>query len=388
MHLGVVSSFPPDLSGIGQYGWHVTHGLAQLPNIRAVTVLAPHARAATLPPAPLPTHVQVQRIWRANDLATTPRLWQAIQAARPDVVWFNLGFTVFGQSRVVNFLGLTAPLLMRPLGCPVVVTLHEVFEAAPPHSVGASNGRLTAWGARTATQLVLQADAVCVTLQRYAQLLAGRYGAKHVQHVPHGIFTTPEFLPFPSEASPYTLLVFATFAPYKGLQVLLQAMQHVQAACPQATLLIAGSDHPRFPGHLAEVRAQAGALPGVQWLGALPEPQLRAAFAQARVVVLPYTATTGASSVLHRAAGGGRPVVASDLPDLRAVVEEENLHVNFVPPADPQALAAALLALLHDPARQTAQAQHNLAQMQAMTLERTCARYMEIFAQLLQRKQR
>lgn len=40
------------------------------------------------------------------------------------------------------------------------------------------------------------------------------------------------------------------------------------------------------------------------------------------VVVPPYTATTGASSVLRRSAALGRPVVASDLPDLRADAEE------------------------------------------------------------------
>jgi glycosyltransferase involved in cell wall biosynthesis len=96
--------------------------------------------------------------------------------------------------------------------------------------------------------------------------------------------------------------------------------------------------------------------------------------------VLPYSATTGASSVLHRAAAVGRPVLASDLPDLRAAAEDEGLLAGYVPPNDPPALAAALEALLADRPRQAAWAQHNLERMRGMTLAQTCARYLELFA--------
>jgi phosphatidylinositol alpha-mannosyltransferase len=96
-------------------------------------------------------------------------------------------------------------------------------------------------------------------------------------------------------------------------------------------------------------------------------------------VALPYTATTGASSVLHRAAAYGRPVVTSDLPDTRAVTEEEGLMVDYVPPADPDALAQALIRLLGDPERRAALARHNLSVMRAMSPERICARYADLF---------
>jgi len=83
--------------------------------------------------------------------------------------------------------------------------------------------------------------------------------------------------------------------------------------------------------------------------------------------------------VLHRAAAVGRPVLASDLPDLRAAAEEEGLLAGYVPPGDPQALAHALEALLADRPRQAAWAQHNLEMMRSMTLDQTCARYLELF---------
>jgi glycosyltransferase involved in cell wall biosynthesis len=111
-------------------------------------------------------------------------------------------------------------------------------------------------------------------------------------------------------------------------------------------------------------------------------------FARARIVVLPYTATTGASSVLHRAAAYGRPVVASDLPDIRAVTDEEGLQVVYTPPADPAALAEALARLLSDPAEQLRLAHHNLQKMEAMSLDHTCARYVEVFDRLLKQRPR
>jgi glycosyltransferase involved in cell wall biosynthesis len=97
------------------------------------------------------------------------------------------------------------------------------------------------------------------------------------------------------------------------------------------------------------------------------------------VVALPYLATTGASSVLYRAAAYGRPVIASDLTDLRAATDEEQLTLDYVPPANPEALAGALEAMLADPRRQAALAERNLAAMGRMTLEHTCARYLDLF---------
>jgi glycosyltransferase involved in cell wall biosynthesis len=191
----------------------------------------------------------------------------------------------------------------------------------------------------------------------------------------------------PPGAPPEDILFFGFAAPFKGLGVLLEAFELLRARRPQATLTIAGTDHARFPGYLstltASVKARNGHGPkGIRWLGAQPEAQVRAIFARARVVVLPYTATTGASSVLYRAAGAGRPVIASALPDLRAAAEEQNLRIDFVPPADPIALASGLEVLLANPQCQARNVEHNLRAMRELTLERTCARYVDVFRQL------
>lgn len=379
MRLSIVSPFPPEISGIGQYGWNVAHGLARTGRFEAITVLTGSRDQADLDQVTRVDGITTRCVWRRDDVATVGRLAAAIRRERPDLVWFNLGFTVFGSSRVTNFAGLATPMLTRQTGLPTVVTLHEIFEASPPRALGAVNGHVTTWGARAATRCLLRADVVCVTLQRYQQELQKRYGADNVWHVPHGSFAAPEFLPLPAASTPPTFLIFATFAPYKGLPILLEAFERLKRVDPRLELIIAGSDHPRFPGYLAERRAAVNGARGLHWLGQQTEAQLREVFARASVVVLPYTATTGASSVLHRAAAYGRPVVASDLPDIRAVADEEGLQLVYAPPANPTALAEALAQLLANPAERQRLAQHNLRKMRRMSLDHTCARYVGVF---------
>jgi glycosyltransferase involved in cell wall biosynthesis len=387
MHLCVVSPFPPELTGVGQYGWNVVRGLAGRDGFSAITVLAQHPGESGLVDAALPVgQVRVRRVWAPDDHVSAAQLARRVREERPDVAWFNLGYTVFGASRTVNFLGLLAPFVARRLGVPTVVTLHQVFEVTPPRSVGAKNGYLTTLGARVATRLLLRAGTVCVTLGRYKAALQAHYGADNVHHIPHGAYVAPEALPYPS-APAEDILFFGSLAPFKGLDTLLEAFERLRSRRPLATLTIAGSVHPRFPGYQDELRQRVQArdgsgLDGVRWLGALPESELRGLFARARVVALPYLASTGASSVLYRAVTYGRPVVASDLVDLRMATDEDGLRIDYVPPADPAALAAALEQLLADPARQAAHARHNLHAMRGMTLDHTCARYLRLFEQV------
>jgi glycosyltransferase involved in cell wall biosynthesis len=379
MKLCIISPFPPALSGVGQYGWHITRGLAATGRFESLTVLADHGPTDDARPADT---VTVKRVWRRDDPTSALRLLRAVLAERPDVLWFNAGLTMFGRTRAANFLGLLVPTLARQWRVPALVTLHELVETTRLTSLGTPNGAFTQWGARLATRGLLQAEAVVVTLRRYADLLRESYGARHVQHLPLGAFTPVAPLPRPAAAPPLDTLCFTSLAPHRGLPVLLDAFDSVRAALPAATLTIAGGDHPRYPGYTAQLRAARNGQAGLHWLGAQSEHELLTAFARARVVALPYLATTGASSVLYRAAAVARPVIVSDLPDTRAAAEEAGLRVTFTPPGDSAALADALRALLTDPAQQAMLAEYNLRAMSAATLARTCERYVELLTRL------
>ena len=394
MKLCVVSPYPPELNGIGEYAWSVVHGLAETGRFSRITVLSqkPDAKAPMPLTAMHPNGLRhpvigTRHPWSRDEPLAAARLARAIHAEQPNAIWLNLDFTMFGASRPANFFGLLAPLVARRSGRPLVVTLHQILEATPPRSIGAKNGAVTHLGLRTATHLLLRADAVCVTLRSYERTLRAHYGARNVHHIPLGAYGSLEYLPYPGGDVPDDILFFGFAAPFKGLNTLLDAYTLLQRRRPHVSLTIAGTDHKRFPGYLAELQAAMRARNGtgparVRWLGPQTEGQLRDVFARARVVVLPYAATTGTSSVLHRAASVGRPVLASDLPDLRAAAEEEGLLAGYVPPNNPRALADALQALLADRPRQADWAQHNLEMMRSMTLDQTCARYLELFARL------
>jgi glycosyltransferase involved in cell wall biosynthesis len=270
-------------------------------------------------------------------------------------------------------------MLIHLAGQPSVVTLHEMVEQADLRALEAPGGPLAGWGARLLTFLTTRTDVACVTLRCYADWLKGRVprlGAA-VAHIPLGAYDPPEMLP---ESGEKELLIFATFTPYKGLELLLDAFCELRTRHPSLRLTVAGAEHPRFPGYVDGVRHALGNHPAIRWLGYVPEPALRDVFSRAAMVVLPYTAATGSSSVLHRAAAWGRPVVLSDLPEMRAVIKEENMRAQLFASGDRNSLIAAVERLLVDAALRTAQAHHNYQVTMRMTLEDTSRAYLRAFA--------
>ncbi len=381
MKLAIVSPFYPEISGVGQYGLRLAEGLARTGRFADIRIFG-NARpgAATMEQG---AGFTIERVWQRNDLGAAPAIRRALYRWRPDLIWFNVGLSIFGSSRIANFFGLATPLIMKSGGWPTVVTLHEVFEATNLNAIGAVNGRLTQWGATIASRMILRADRVCLTLKPYLQLIGQRYGARNLILMPLGAFDPPHFTPLPAEKK---ILGFALLAPYKGLQSLIETYRELQAADPALKLTIAGSDHPRFPGYFAAAKAANSDVPGVEWLPDVPEAQLPALFESAWAVALPYAATTGASSVSHRAAAHGRPIVAYNLPDLRAVSTEENLRIEFVAAGDQAAFRERLRRLLNDPAECERIGRANVTAMQSHTLEVTCRRYIEVFEAALQQR--
>ncbi len=379
MHLVIVTPFPPRVTGIGQYGYHLSRALARSGAFRRITLLteqAPHR-----PPRERWEGLTVERLWRRDGVAVGGQIALRLRRLRPDLVWYNLGASVFGRTPQANLSGLLSPLLGRLAGLVSVVTLHEIAELADLRALDVPGGPLVRLGARLLTRLTTRADVVCVTLRRHADWLAARYPDLPVVHIPHGTFDTPRWL---AETEGPELLIFATFAPFKGLELLLTAFRQLRLRHPRLRLTVAGAEHPRFPGYLRRVRRAFGDLPGVRWLGYVPEADLRHLFARATLVVLPYTAATGASSVLYRAATWGRAFVVSDLPELRATVEEAGLQAAFFRCGDRESLVATLDALLAAPELRTAQARHNYRVVAAhLTVEATCRAYLGAFRRAL-----
>lgn len=131
----------------------------------------------------------------------------------------------------------------------------------------------------------------------------------------------------------------------RGHLTLLEAFARVRAQIPAARLLIAGKGERR-----AEILRRAEAL-GLGRAVVLPgfwEGDLRDVFRQLRVFVLQSAGSEGTGRALLEAMACGLPCVVTASDGLDEIVGGGDAGV-VVPPADPDALAEAVLRLLRDP---------------------------------------
>ncbi len=375
IHLAIVTPFPPSATSIGQYGYYISRALALAGVFEQITVLT--EIGPNTQPVQFLRGIRVERLWRRNYPNASWKIAARLHQLKPDLVWYNLGASMFGNSLLASVFGLFSPALSRIAGLPSVVTIHEIADCADLRTLGVPGGRLAILGARLIRFLMTRTDVVCVTLRQHLKWLAERYPNIRLMHIPHGVFDSPELLESFDEPN---LLMFAHLAPFKGLELLLRVFRTLHLRYPALRLTVAGAEHPRFPGYVKRIRDAFGEHPAVQWLGYVPEVELRNIFARATIIVVPRLATTGSSSVLYRAAGWGRPIVGSDLSELRALVEEEGLWIEFCPCNDAVGLAASIERLLTNPARRRAQAHHNYRiVLRRLTLSHTCQAYIHAF---------
>ncbi len=374
MHLTIVTPYPPHITGIGQYGYHVSRILAQSGSFSRITILtgASSEPYRAGPPGP----IQVQPVWLPDRCDAGLRIKSFLEKNRPDLVWFNLGASAFGRSPLANLSGFLSPHWVHRSGLPTVVMLHELPELSDLKALKAPGGPLAIYGATLLTRLAYRADVVCLTLQRYVEWFSHHIPHLPCVHIPIGAYHQPELLEGSGQPE---LLFFTTLAPYKGLELLLEAYASLQADIPDLRLNIAGAEHARFPGYARKLRQSYQGLTGVRWMGQVPEGRVRELFRRSQIVVLPYQASTGSSSVLFQSAMWGRPVVASDLPETRAVAEENGLQVSFFKSGEVADLARSLKEQITRPDCRRDQVMHNLAVVQRKRPEETCRAFLNAF---------
>ena len=385
MHLAIISPYPPTITGIGQYGYHASRLLADCGEFSKITVLHGPAGAPGegVDTARSPTPLAVQAGWRPGQWDTGGQIAARLRTLNPDMVWFNLGVSIFGKSPLGNLSGFLSVAWAHAIGLPTVVTLHELPELADLRALKAPGGAFSLHGARLLAWLATRADVVCLTMQRYVEWLTARRPGPRYLHIPTAAYHPPLRLPEPATPE---LLFFSTFAPFKGLETLLEAFGILRGEYPALRLTVAGARHMRFPDYPQQIRAAYAGLPGVNWLGQVAESEIRGLFQRAGVVVLPYLASTGSSSVLMQAAAWGRSMVVSDLDEIRSVVSDNGLDVTFFRRGQAAALAEALKAQLDSGAQRRSQVEHNLAALSRRGPEAMCQAYLQAFNLALEAK--
>jgi glycosyltransferase involved in cell wall biosynthesis len=338
-----------------------------------VTVLTGHNGVSQVE---VPQPIGIEHGWEPDRWRIGRAIPEALARIQPDLVWFNLGVSAFGREPLANLSGFLSILGVKRQRLPSVVTLHELPELADLRALRAPGGVLARYGGRLLTDIATRGDVTCLTTRHYADWLTKRRVNASLVHIPLGAYGRPD--PLPENDSP-ELLLFTTLAPFKGVELLLQAFQTLKKTHPNLRLTIAGAEHARFPGYIDQVWKTHCHVDGVRWLGQVPESEIRGLFRRAQLVILPYLASTGSSSVLWQAARYGRSLVVSDLDDIRSTVNEAGLNVAFFKRGEADSLAQAIHAMLLFPECRRAQIQNNLVAARRHRPQNTCRAYLRAF---------
>lgn len=218
-------------------------------------------------------------------------------------------------------------LLLLTRGFPLALTIHD-----PTRHPGART--LVGVHARTRGAWIGRASELIVHGDRLKAALVAAEGVQRITVIPHGTTVLPAPVVVPKEPA---VLLFGRLEPYKGIDVLVAAMNIVWQVRPDVRLIVAGAGP-----EARRVRRN----PKIELCdGYVPEADLDRLFLRASLAVLPYSEASQSGAGLE-ALRRGIPIVVSDVGGLPDLVHDPTL---VVPPRDPPALASALLRHLgHD----------------------------------------
>jgi phosphatidylinositol alpha-1,6-mannosyltransferase len=133
--------------------------------------------------------------------------------------------------------------------------------------------------------------------------------------------------------------------PYKGVDVLIAAWPRVLAAAPDARLRIIGSG--RQGPALRQQAERLGVTGSMEFGPRVSRTELRDLIDASSCVAVP-SRSEGLCRLVLEVMARGRPVVATDQGAMAELVSDGETGW-LVPPGDPDALAARLIATLTDP---------------------------------------
>jgi glycosyltransferase involved in cell wall biosynthesis len=392
MRIAFVSTFPPGKGSLNEYAFHFVNHLRQKPEVSEVIILADELPEGVSYPADDTTAglapLRIRPCWHFGAWNNMLRIRQAVKAAQPDVVLFNLQFATFGDRRIVGALGLMSPWLARTTGALTAVLLHNIMETVDLGKAGFGGNpiveRVTRLAGTLFTRMLLKSDLVAVTIPKYVDILLHKYGAEHVVLAPHGAF---EEIPEPSYKlpdGPLQIMTFGKFGSYKRVEALIEAFALLQAEHTQPLeLVIAGTDNPNMPGYLAGVQQQYAHVKNVRFTGYVAEADVARIFQEAAVVAFPYNSTTGSSGVLHQAGSYGKAVVLPRLGDLAELVTEEGYTGEYFEPDNPRSMADAIGRFITDPEHRQKVGSQNFMAASGLPMSQVVDWYLLHFERLL-----
>jgi glycosyltransferase involved in cell wall biosynthesis len=240
-------------------------------------------------------------------------------------------------SNTTLWLNFAAPF-WRPI--PMLTTIHDL--ALHPGDIETSV--LPRW---STDLIVRQSDHVVVHGEGLRRIAVDRYSKSpdHVHVLSHPAIVRytelahREKLVRRPEDGTFRILMFGRIFAYKGLEQLIRAEAVLKDVLPEMRLTIAGRGDDPWTFRPLMGRPERYDIRR----GYIEDADVAQLFLDADVVVLPYVEASQ-SGVLNLAAAFGKPVIVTDVGELRASVEPNGLGL-VVPPGDPERLARAIRIL-------------------------------------------
>jgi phosphatidylinositol alpha-mannosyltransferase len=227
-----------------------------------------------------------------------------------------------------------------------------------------------------------------ITVSEAARQYHLRYFPADYAVIPNGVdvehFNRADLRPIDEFADgPPNILFVGRLEKRKGLPHLIEAFVHVKREMPDVRLIVVGAydELDKVPFRL---RVRFLGLTDVHFVGRVTDEELARYYRTADVFCAPSTGMESFGMVLLEAMAAGAPVVASDIEGYREVVDDGAQGV-LVRPEDPEALAAALVSLLRDPARRRAMSAAGREKAQLYSWRVIAARVLEYYGAIRER---
>ncbi len=392
MKLAIVTSYPPSKVTLNEYAYHLVKNFRQNKKVTELILLTdetPDGKDINF--IENGCKITVQECWKFNSYTNIINVTKAINKTKPNAVLFNLQFMKFGDKKIVAALGLALPLICKIKKIPTIALLHNILEQVDLESAGFTSNKIAQKIyniiGTILTRLILKADLVTVTIDKYVKTLKDKYKVDNVKMIPHGTFEISQNPSQKLPEGPLKIMTFGKFGTYKKVESMIEAVEIVRKETGlDLEIVIAGTDNPNVVGYLANAKKTYKHVPQLNFTGYVEEVEVERLFTESAVVVFPYTSTTGSSGVLHQAGSYGRAVVMPNLGDLATLIKDEGYRGEFFEPESVTSLASAIKAIVTDDAYRIILGEANYKAATAFPMERITDIYLKEFQNIIEKK--
>ena len=240
----------------------------------------------------------------------------------PGKILINLGFTSYGKSPFINFANFVFIFIHYNLFTgKIQVILHDSPDLTTNEAAGYEHFNFMKLGGAIATRLLkkLRVHVFSITL---LSILKNKYEFENVYFHPFPCLETKELVRSRID-SDISVINIGYIAPYKGLELI----QLIKQAIPDVNFILSGASHlvlsktEKGKEYINDLISRLSDV-GVEIRGYIQEKEMDKLVSEMRIVgILPYVTTSGSSYAAIFFIERGIPIIASDLPEFRALYD-------------------------------------------------------------------